>query len=75
MHALVAAALKQRILVVILAATLMVGGLLRDLAREAGATVVCATHDPLLIELADSELRLGPPEPSPEPAPAPVRSP
>ncbi len=41
------------------ASTLVVGGLLRDLAREAGSTVVCATHDPLLIELADDEVRLG----------------
>jgi ABC-type lipoprotein export system ATPase subunit len=40
------------------ASTLVVGGLLRDLAREAGSTVVCATHDPLLIELSDDEVRL-----------------
>jgi ABC-type lipoprotein export system ATPase subunit len=38
--------------------TLAVGGLLSDLARTTGATVVCATHDPLLIALADRELRL-----------------
>ena len=34
----------------------------RQLARVAaqyGTTVVCATHDPLLIGLADAELRLG----------------
>jgi ABC-type lipoprotein export system ATPase subunit len=41
------------------AATVVVGTLLRDLAHDAGLTVVCATHDPLLIELADDELRLG----------------
>ena len=38
--------------------TLEIGGLLADLARETGTTVVCATHDPLLIGLADRELRL-----------------
>jgi putative ABC transport system ATP-binding protein len=38
--------------------TLEIGGLLAQLAHETGATVVCATHDPLLIGLADSELRL-----------------
>lgn len=32
--------------------------LLRRLARETGAAVVCATHDPLVIEQADTELRL-----------------
>jgi ABC-type lipoprotein export system ATPase subunit len=39
--------------------TLAIGGLLADLAREHGTTVVCATHDPLVIALAGSELRLG----------------
>jgi ABC-type lipoprotein export system ATPase subunit len=29
------------------------------LARESGAAVVCATHDPLVIEQADEELVLG----------------
>jgi ABC-type lipoprotein export system ATPase subunit len=41
------------------ATTVAVGTLLRDLAHDAGATVVCATHDPLLVDLADDELRLG----------------
>jgi ABC-type lipoprotein export system ATPase subunit len=40
------------------ATTRAVGGLLADLARRTGSTVVCATHDPLLIELADREIRL-----------------
>lgn len=40
------------------ATTLAIGGLLADLARSTGTTVVCATHDPLLIELADREVRL-----------------
>jgi ABC-type lipoprotein export system ATPase subunit len=38
---------------------LALGTLLADLARTTGATVVCATHDPLLIEQADAELSLG----------------
>jgi ABC-type lipoprotein export system ATPase subunit len=42
------------------AATITVGGLLRDLARD-GSTVVCATHDTLLVELADRLLQLGSP--------------
>ena len=41
------------------AATVLVGTLLRDLAHDAGATVVCATHDPLVVDLADEEVRLG----------------
>jgi ABC-type lipoprotein export system ATPase subunit len=40
------------------ASTLAVGALLSDLARVTGTTVVCATHDPLLVGLADGELRL-----------------
>ena len=40
------------------ATTRAVGGLLADLARRTGSTVVCATHDPLLIELADREIRM-----------------
>jgi ABC-type lipoprotein export system ATPase subunit len=36
-----------------------VGTLFVRLAREFGASVVCATHDPLLIEQADETLRLG----------------
>ncbi len=40
------------------ATTLTVGRLLADLAHDTGATVVCATHDPLLIGLADREVRL-----------------
>ena len=38
--------------------TLAIGRLLAELARSIGSTVVCATHDPLLIELADREVRL-----------------
>ena len=38
--------------------TLEIGGLLADLAHDTGTTVVCATHDPLLIGLADREVRL-----------------
>jgi putative ABC transport system ATP-binding protein len=37
---------------------LAVAGLLLRLARETGAAVVCATHDPLLIEHADEILDL-----------------
>ena len=37
---------------------LALGTLLADVARSTGATVVCATHDPLLIEQADAELSL-----------------
>ncbi|HEX4520466.1 MAG TPA: ATP-binding cassette domain-containing protein [Gaiellaceae bacterium] len=37
---------------------LAVALLLARLARETGAAVVCATHDPLVIEQADDELRL-----------------
>jgi len=40
------------------ATTLAIGGLIADLARNTGTTVVCATHDPLLIDLADREVRL-----------------
>ena len=38
---------------------LALGALLADAARTTGATVICATHDPLLIEQADAELSLG----------------
>jgi ABC-type lipoprotein export system ATPase subunit len=38
---------------------LAVGALFVRLAREFGAAVVCATHDPLLIEQSDELLRLG----------------
>jgi ABC-type lipoprotein export system ATPase subunit len=38
---------------------LAVGALFVRLARELGTGVVCATHDPLLIEQADDVLRLG----------------
>jgi len=38
--------------------TIEIGALLADLAHDTGTTVVCATHDPLLIGLADRELRL-----------------
>ncbi len=40
------------------AATLAIGQLLAELAHTYGSTVVCATHDPLLVELADREVRL-----------------
>jgi ABC-type lipoprotein export system ATPase subunit len=36
-----------------------VATLFARLAREYGAAVVCATHDPLVIEQADETLRLG----------------
>ena len=38
---------------------LSVAVLLSRLARETGIAVVCATHDPLLIEQADEQLSLG----------------
>ena len=38
--------------------TLSVGGLLADLAREHGTTVICATHDPILVTLAGAEIGL-----------------
>jgi ABC-type lipoprotein export system ATPase subunit len=38
---------------------LALGQLLSEFARESGTAFVCATHDPLLIELADEELALG----------------
>ena len=38
---------------------LVLGALLADIARTSGTTVICATHDPLLIEQADVELSLG----------------
>lgn len=40
---------------------LAIANLLARLAREFGTAVVCATHDPLVIEQADEELRLGEP--------------
>jgi ABC-type lipoprotein export system ATPase subunit len=40
------------------ATTLGIGALLAGLAHRTGTTVVCATHDPLLISLADREVRL-----------------
>jgi ABC-type lipoprotein export system ATPase subunit len=42
---------------------LAVGALFSRLAREAGAAVVVATHDPLVVEQADATLRLGGYEP------------
>ena len=39
--------------------TLAIGGLLADLALAYGTTVICATHDPLLVSLAGAELSLG----------------
>jgi ABC-type lipoprotein export system ATPase subunit len=44
---------------------LAVGALFSQLAREAGAAVVVATHDPLVVEQADVTLRLGGYEPKP----------
>jgi ABC-type lipoprotein export system ATPase subunit len=38
--------------------TLEIGSLLARLAHETGTTVICATHDPLLIGLADREVGL-----------------
>jgi ABC-type lipoprotein export system ATPase subunit len=48
------------------ATTVEIGTLLAELAHATGTTVVCATHDPLLIGLADREIRLreGAPIPS-----------
>ena len=40
-------------------ATIAAATLFVRLAREYGTAVVCATHDPLLIEQADETLRLG----------------
>jgi ABC-type lipoprotein export system ATPase subunit len=37
---------------------LTLAALLSALARETGAAVVCATHDPVVIEQADDELAL-----------------
>ncbi|HEY7196661.1 MAG TPA: ATP-binding cassette domain-containing protein [Gaiellaceae bacterium] len=37
---------------------LVVASLLRGLARSLGTAVVCATHDPVVIEQADAEVRL-----------------
>ncbi len=37
---------------------LAVGALFARLARESGAAVICATHDPLVVEQADVELAL-----------------
>jgi ABC-type lipoprotein export system ATPase subunit len=42
---------------------LAVAVLLARLAREQGATIVCATHDPIVVEQADDELALALPEP------------
>jgi ABC-type lipoprotein export system ATPase subunit len=44
---------------------LAVGALFSKLAREFGAAVVVATHDPLVVEQADATLRLGGHEPKP----------
>jgi ABC-type lipoprotein export system ATPase subunit len=38
---------------------LAVTNLLAQLARQTGAAIVCATHDPIVIESVDSQLRLG----------------
>jgi putative ABC transport system ATP-binding protein len=39
--------------------SLALGTLLAEVAQSFGTTVICATHDPLLIEQADVELSLG----------------
>ena len=39
--------------------SLALGTLLAEVAQNFGTTVICATHDPLLIEQADIELSLG----------------
>jgi ABC-type lipoprotein export system ATPase subunit len=48
-----------------------VGALLARLARERGTTIVCATHDPVIVDQADEEvpLRAAPPGAA-EPAPS-----
>jgi ABC-type lipoprotein export system ATPase subunit len=46
-----------------------VGGLLARLARESGAAIVCATHDPVVIEHADEQLKLWSPAPTAEAQP------
>jgi ABC-type lipoprotein export system ATPase subunit len=57
---------------------LAVAALLARLARETGATVVCATHDPIVMEQADEVLPLATltagTEPTAAPAPAPAES-
>ena len=45
---------------------LAVAGLLARLARDSGATIVCATHDPVVIEHADEELTLTAPAATPK---------
>jgi ABC-type lipoprotein export system ATPase subunit len=37
---------------------LALGGLLAEIAHDYGTTVVCATHDPVLIAFADAEVKL-----------------
>jgi ABC-type lipoprotein export system ATPase subunit len=49
---------------------LAVTNLLAQLAAETGAAVVCATHDPIVSEQADTEVRLAGPAPPPAVAPA-----
>jgi ABC-type lipoprotein export system ATPase subunit len=44
---------------------LAVTNLLANLAADTGAAVVCATHDPIVSEQADTELRLAGPTPRP----------
>jgi putative ABC transport system ATP-binding protein len=39
-----------------------VAALLSRLARETGSAIVCATHDPLVVDQADEELALDAPE-------------
>jgi ABC-type lipoprotein export system ATPase subunit len=47
------------------AGTLALGGLFADIAIEYGTTFVCATHDQLLIGLADDQVELAAPAPVP----------
>lgn len=41
-----------------LGTTVAIAGLLADLAREHGTTVICATHDPVVVSLAGAEVAL-----------------
>ena len=40
------------------ATTVEIGALFVELAHGTGTTVICASHDPLLVDLADGEVRL-----------------
>src|SRR5207248_1285111 len=53
---------------------LTLAALLSRLARETGTAVVCATHDPVVIEQADDELALAGVTTAPQPIAAPARA-